>query len=501
MNGATQSANPRTRGCWLDNAGFAATRFSGADLSIRTLGLAAVILATGFPALPGAQAETLNSALSRTYENNPAIRAAVASVKVSAEALPQARAGYLPSVQIQAQGQGYGSHQAITYHQAGTRLEQVYDTTGSLGLLSVNVAQTLYNGGKTGATMDIAESQAAAALAQLDGTVAQVFQSLVVQYINILRMSALIALNDDMDKQLKVLEAQAQSLFSKRLGTLTDVAQAQAATANNGAQRTNFSSSLAQARANYAALSGRAPDAPGSWPTLPALPATLDEAKRLAQVLNPSLRAARFGVAGARAGITVANSGFLPMAQLNGQYYAETNPTYNSNNGQPYNAITNTSGAMVWATLTIPIFSGGAVRSQVRQAQAQFNSNTYTMYDTFNQIVSVLESGWAQLQLAQERERLMAIDVKAAQQTLDGFTRQFHNGLSSMKDVLDSRQNLDTALQQQIGVRADILTIQANLLWTIGRFTPHDFGLVVKSYDAEAYVEAVRNSILGFNLP
>ncbi len=490
-----------------DNTGLTETTPMSADLTpdsfrspVRRVVGAVFALIAALTALPVA-GETLNAALTRAYENNPAIQAAVASVKVSAEGFPQARAGYLPSIQIQGQQQAYKEDSATTYQQASGQSSQIVKTTGSESLLMVNVSQTLYDGGKTSASMDIARSQASAALAQLDSTVAQIFQSLSSEYVNIQRANALIALNEDILKQFRLLEAQAQSLFSKRLGTLTDVAQAQTWIANAAAQRTSLKAALQASRSKYAALSGRTPDGSGAWPTLPALPATLDDAKRLAEQLNPSLRQARFGVEGARAEITAAKSGFLPNAQLGVQWYKEFNPTENTFNNQDISESSSTDELVVWLTVNVPLFSGGAVRSQVRQAHENFNSTTFTVADIQNQIFSSLEAGWAQWQSANEREQLVGLEVEAARQTLEGFTRQFRNGLSTMKDVIDSRQNLDSALEQQISARADILTAHLNLLTNIGQLTPHDFGLTVKSNGAEVYVQAVRDSLFGPDLP
>lgn len=467
-------------------------------------GLLALAIGTTVVMAPYASAETLDSALSRAYENNPAIRAAVAAVRASAEAFPQARAGYLPSIAIQGQTQGYREGvRTASKTQHSTQPKQVNYTgiSETNTELLLNLTQTLYDGGKTGAKMDIARSQAAAALAQLDGAVAQVFQGLTEAYLDLQSLSSLIALNDDIIKQYSQLEAQADSLFRKRLGTLTDVAQAQTAKASAAAQRTTLEASLEAARSRYAALSGRPPDAPSAWPVLPALPTDFDAAKTLAQDLNPTLRIARCNVDSARSGITVAKSAALPNAQLGLVLSTDRNPTWNATQGQRYYQSTDTNTAEAWLTVSMPLFSGGAIRSQVRQAYANMNANAFTLDDTYNQLVGTLESEWAALQLARERKGLVAIEVTAAQQTVDGFIRQFNNGLSTMKDVIDTRQKLDLAKQQQITVRGTILATQAKLLGVIGRLTPQDFSLHIKPHEAEAYVQAVRHGILGPALP
>jgi len=111
--------------------------------------------------------------------------------------------------------------------------------------------------------------------------------------------------------------------------------------------------------------------------------------------------------------------------------------------------------------------------------------------------MSTVETDWSALEMARKRSQLVAEEVKAAQQTLEGFYRQFQNGLSTMKDVLDARQGLDAALEQQIQARYDLFMGQASLLQVMGRYTPLGLGIPVESLGAENYIEAVRYRVFG----
>ncbi|MFD2112200.1 TolC family outer membrane protein [Thiorhodococcus fuscus] len=448
---------------------------------------------------PPSDAEPLTSALARTYRQNPSIQAALAGVKATAELLPQARSGYLPNLSLQGVGTQTNSSQTTrTKAATGTR-QSDSDYTQSYGSLELALTLNVYEGGATRAGLASAEANVAAALATLDATVSQVLLSVTSSYADVLRLNALLELNDDVERQLRKLETESRSLFEKRLGTLTDVAQASASVANTASQRTSLSASLAAARSNYVALSGQAPDNLKDWPSLPSLPKTLEEVKEIAEASNPALRAARFSVDSARSDIAVARSSLRPTVDLYATYlriwdrYRYTSPE-SATVFQPEEDLA------VGIQLNVPLFSGGKHSSQVRQAHATFNQSQNLMRNTYHQLMSTVEADWAALEMARARTELVALEVKAMQQTLDGFYRQFQNGLSTMKDVLDARQSLDSALEQQLQARYDLFMGQVNLLQVMGRYNPRGLGLAIEPLGAESYVEAVRNRLFGTDI-
>lgn len=444
-------------------------------------------------------AEPLTSALARTYQQNPSIQAALAGVKATAELLPQARAGYLPNLSLQGVGTQTTTRQTTRTHVGTETANGRTDYTLTSPSLELILTLNVYNGGATSASLAAAEASVAAALARLDGTVDQVLLSVTTSYADVLRLNALIQLNDDVAQQLRQLEQESRSLFAKRLGTLTDVAQATASVANIGAQRTSLEASLAAARGNYTALSGQAPDSATDWPSLPPLPGTLEEIKAIAEAGNPALRAARFSADSARAGIAVAKGALRPTVDLYATYlrtwdsYRYTSPS-TADLFQPEEDIA------IGVQLNVPIFSGGKHHSQVRQAHATFNQSQSLMTDTYRQLMSTVEADWAAFEMARARTELVAQEVEAMQQTLDGFYRQFQSGLSTMKDVLDARQNLDSALEQQLQARYDLFMGQVNLLQVMGRYDPRGLGLAVEPLGAESYVEAVRHRLFGTDI-
>lgn len=454
-------------------------------------------------------AETLQTALSRTYRVNPQIQAALDGVKVAAELIPQARAGYLPSLILQGVGERVGYREEERYRYQGTTADIVMDTeeTELSATLELVLQVSLYAGGANRANLSAAEAQVAAQIATLDATVSQVLLSTTSAYAAVLLQQALIRLNRDVEEQLKQLQTEAESLFAKRLVTLTDVAQSSASVARAGAQLTSLQAALARAKSNYTALSGGAPDQLKEWPELPSLPKTLEEAKQAAEDTNPALLAARFDVDSARSGVELAKSSLRPSVGLFATYQSafEQVRAKGTTNGialnednyrlaLPYYELT------VGVQVNVPLFSGGKNASEVRQASAELNQTSNLMWNTYNQILSQVESQWFALQMAKKRVKLITEEVKSARETLDGFYRQFQNGLSTMKDVLDARQSLDIALEQQLQARHDVFISHATLLQAMGRYTPIGLGLPVESLGAKAYVEKVRYRLFGTNL-
>src|SRR5690606_11711235 len=111
----------------------------------------------------------------------------------------------------------------------------------------------------------------------------------------------------------------------------------------------------------------------------PELPAERDVDGWIAAAIenNPALRAKELQVQAADAEVNVARAGHLPTLTLNGNYGKNSSwgdSTFTSEN-PPFSSTfptgSETRGPSFGITLTVPLFSGGATQSRVRQAIAQ----------------------------------------------------------------------------------------------------------------------------------
>ena len=155
----------------------------------------------------------------------------------------------------------------------------------------------------------------------------------------------------------------------------------------------------------------------------------------------------------------------------------------------------------VGVQLEIPLFQGGLVRSQVREAEAVYTAAKSQARSASVQLSAAIETTWGQWQSALAEQVSVADEVAAYQETLQGFERQLRDGTSTIKDVLDVRTQLDSALENQVMVDYDRYSAQATLLALMGQLSPKALELPVSTLNVWADIDQVRHKVFGISLP
>ncbi|MBO1079110.1 TolC family protein, partial [Roseomonas haemaphysalidis] len=134
-----------------------------------------------------ARGQTLQDALSAAYANNPTLQTSRAQLRVVDENVPQALAGWRPSVTLSG---------SAGYNQGTARSRGIYgDTDRQIGSGTATVTQPLYNGGRTVAGTRRAENQVLAQRARLLATEQQVLSDTVQAYVAVIRDQETLRLN------------------------------------------------------------------------------------------------------------------------------------------------------------------------------------------------------------------------------------------------------------------------------------------------------------------
>lgn len=156
---------------------------------------------------------------------------------------------------------------------------------------------------------------------------------------------------------------------------------------------------------------------------------------------NPSLKSLEYQVQSAEAGVSTARAGHLPTLSLGGSWGKDAAW------GDTTGANGDGTGTTIGLTLSVPIFSGGATQSRVREALANRDAaqdgyeqqkraivrNTRNAYQT-------LEAGISEI----EARRLALVSAKAA---YEASQVGLEVGTRTVLDVLINQQNLFQAQQ------------------------------------------------------
>ena len=263
---------------------------------------------------------TLAEALAATYSNQPALQAERAKLRATDENVPQALAGWRPTV-IVAGTAGYGDGVSRTYSgTAGQTIKSQSDRL--LGTAQATLTQPIYSGGKQQATINRAKNQVMAERATLIGQEQTSFGNTVSAYVGVIQAQQLLALNINNEQ---VLAKQLQATNDRfRVGeiTRTDVAQAEAALAGATAQRQTSAGNLQTARGTFQQIVGFLPPSDLVEPQPLALPVkTEQDATAMAANNNPTVVAALFNDAAAKDAVDVAFAQLLPSVSIKGQVF------------------------------------------------------------------------------------------------------------------------------------------------------------------------------------
>ena len=427
-----------------------------------------------------ARGQTLQDALSAAYANNPTLQTSRAQLRVVDENVPQALAGWRPSVTLSG---------SAGYNQGTARSRGIYgDTDRQIGSGTATVTQPLYNGGRTVAGTRRAENQVLAQRARLLATEQQVLSDTVQAYVAVIRDQETLRLNVN---NVQVLQRQLDATNERfRVGeiTRTDVAQAESRLAGARATRANAEGTLQTSRATFARLVGVAPERLVAPQPLAAPVRSAREAAELASVNAPAVVATLFDEAAGREQIDVQFATLLPQVSLQAQ-------TYRSDNTQ--SPHTRATGEQITATLSVPLYQGGAEYAAVRQARQDAQRLRQVVDDQRRAAMQQATQAWETLVAARAQVDSVRSQIRAAEIALDGVQREAVVGSRTTLDVLNAEQELLNARVTLVQALANVVTNSYALAGAVGRLTAKDLALPVPLYDMEAYYRAVRNKWFG----
>jgi outer membrane protein len=227
-----------------------------------------------------ASADTLREALNATYRTNPTLNAQRETLKSTDASVAIARAGSRPTITG-----------IVGVNRNLTRSGVIAQTQGNDHNISLSggadLSIPLFQGGSVRNAIQAAKTRVEAGRATLRAVEGDVFTEAVAAYMDVIRDRAIVELNQN---NVKVLQTNLEANRDRfQIGDLTrtDVAQSEARLADGRARLSLAQGRLASSEENYRRVIGQSPGNLAPPPPLPPLPATADEAVRIALVNNP----------------------------------------------------------------------------------------------------------------------------------------------------------------------------------------------------------------------
>ena len=441
------------------------------------LALGAMMLA------PAAQAETLQDALSKAYENNPTLTGARAGQRANDENVPIQKSQGLPQVGAQ-----------VDYQENLVLPGNAFFSPKRSVNVGGQVSVPIYQGGAVRNAVKAAKFRVEAGQADLRATEASIFSQTVGAYMDVIRDQAIVQLNQ---KNVAVLRTNLQASSDRfEIGDLTrtDVAQSQARLALAEGDLRTAESNLISSRESYIRLVGDTPVDLEQPPMLPNLPATAEEAVAIALTNNPDIDAANQLVSASRADISVARASRLPKlsATTTGGY------TNNLSSIPPANTTSEnvTKSAQAGLSLTIPLFQGGRPSAQVRQAQSRTSQAIENYVEVERSVIAQTRGAYAAWQANERIITATQQAVSANGLSLEGVRAENSVGTRSILDILNAEQEYLNTQVQLVSAQRNSYVAAFSVLAAMGKAEARDLGIEGGTlYDPEVNYNRVKGQI------
>lgn len=414
---------------------------------------------TGFSAI--SQAENLMQVYQQARVSNPDLRKSAADRDAAFEKINEARSPLLPQL-------GLGADYTYTNGYRDTNGQDSNVTSGSLQL-----TQTLFDMSKWRA---LTLQEKAAGIQDVTYQTDQ--QTLILNtataYFNVLSAIDTLSYTEAQKQAIYRQLDQTTQRFNVGLVAITDVQNARSqydsVLANEVTARNNLDNaveSLRQVTGNY-------------YPQLSSLnvdgfktnkPETVNALLKEAENRNLSLLQARLNQDLAREQIRQAQDGHLPTLDLNASTGVSNSRYSGSNNTTPDN---DAGQNKIGLSFSLPLYQGGMVNSQVKQAQYNFVGASEQLESSHRTVVQTVRSSFNNINASISSINAYKQAVVSAQSSLDAMEAGYSVGTRTIVDVLDATTTLYNAKQQLSSARYNYLINQLNIKSALGTLNEQD---------------------------
>jgi outer membrane protein len=412
-----------------------------------------------------ASADTLREALNSTYRTNPTLNAQRETLKSTDATVAIARAGGRPTITG-----------TVGVNRNLTRSGVISQTQGNDHNISLSGGADLsipvFQGGSVRNAINAAKTRVEAGRAILRAVEGDVFVEAVAAYMDVMRDRAIVELNRN---NVRVLETNLEANRDRfQIGDLTrtDVAQSEARLADGRSRLSLAQGRLTTSEENYRRVIGQNPGQLAPPPPLPPLPATADEAVRIALVDNPDNIASTRQAEAAGYDVRVARAGRLPTLSAVGSA-DYVNQLTGGTNGLDRSGTATSVGV----SGRIPLYQGGLPAARIRQSQALEGQALELQIATERLVIANTRSAFATYQAALGAIASSDASVKANELALEGVRAENSVGTRNILDVLNAEQELLNSQVLLVTARRDAYVAGFQLLNAMGQAEAQDLGL------------------------
>ena len=414
--------------------------------------LVRAILAAASLTACNAPAADLKDVYTRAMTSDPLIREAEANRLATRESKPQAIATLLPQIAANAgefENESTGSQTVVDIDETTGEVtigSAERETEGTRQTWNVELRQSIFRWQNWA---ELKRANVEGAQAEAEYVVAQ--QDLILRtaeaYFNVLAaqdtLEAAQAAHDAIGRQLE----QSEKRFEVGLIAVTDVQDAKAAYDSATAALIQGKRNLANAGELLRELTGDAWDVlekPGNdMPLAGPNPSSPEDWVKLALDQNARLAASRLAADVTRQVINIERGGHYPEVEFvvtRGDFDDDGN--FTNSGGVTFPNDSDSEDTTYGVQVTLPIFSGGATNSRVRQAQYRHTAARERLERTVRETERSTRDAYLGVNSEVARVQSLKQAVDSAQTALQATEAGYEVGTRTSVDVLQARQRL-----------------------------------------------------------
>jgi len=294
-----------------------------------------------------------------------------------------------------------------------------------------------------------------------------------VAYFDVLRADEAVKANKANKRAVERQLEQTKQRFDVGLIAITDVHEAQAEYDRTNADLISAENSLANSYYNLRELTGADVLKVSNLNTDTFAPQPLEGTVELwrtkALEHNLELHEKRIAKELYMMQIDLAKTGHLPTLDFTAGL-GHSNVDYDENSFTDYDRNTGTLGL----ELNVPIYSGGAITSRVKQAQYSYVMASEDLVQTFRSTEAQINSGYNNVRASLSSIAAYEQTVTSSNSALEATETGVEVGTRTIVDVLDATRNLYASENQLANARYDYIINMLQLKYSTGTLSEQD---------------------------
>jgi adhesin transport system outer membrane protein len=417
---------------------------------------AAIVLAVALAASASSGAVTLEEAVRQALTSDPDALIDLEERRARDEALKQARAGYLPNLDLRAAyGREYSDNPA-------TRAFKDRDAYLTRQEGEVSVRQMLFDGFATRSEVERQRSRVDSSAYQVQSAQESTALRATEVYLDVLRQRELARLAQENLETHERIHGLIARRTESGLARTADLDQSESRVALARSNVVVENANLLDAETRYQRVVGALPDEQMQRATVAQglLPPSLDDATTQAVASHPTLRSAEADVKAAMAQHEAAKHAFYPRFDL------ELGRRWNDNlDGiEGYD-----NDGQVMVSMRYNLYRGGADQARLAETAHLVNEAKQIRDRAHLQVVESIRLSWNAVEANDQRLKPLRRHLQASEATRNAYRKQFDLGERTLLDLLDSENELFEARRATTNTEYDSLFARYRVLAGMAR--------------------------------